>query len=341
MLKLSKSLIAVFFSIFLISGCSISDSFEGINEYFTGNKFYFKSGPQYIQLDSENSGVKNIHPINISTQKIENALRLVLVKYSTTAEPLFSDEKVHQFSIGMSEALKDAESDEDVVFAVEGWYKDRFVRDNRITSGRVFYNRSGLNIIFGSILRKGPQQDDPLLSKLDEDIASNPYVPGSRYKSIKNAFILAAVPNSGIFRPKSANNRADWLVFSSKAMQQRVRINQKEKKLAHTSNIQVQGLRSEVQKLRQELQSMRQYPNFPQPQSNYYSNYQPPMHPYQYYNQPYQAYYPPQQQYYVPQQQFVPQQPNIELSLKSLKNMRERGLISEEDYIKKLKELGY
>ena len=32
---------------------------------------------------------------------------------------------------------------------------------------------------------------------------------------------------------------------------------------------------------------------------------------------------------------------NNQLSLKSLESMRERGLISEESYFKKLKELGY
>ena len=33
--------------------------------------------------------------------------------------------------------------------------------------------------------------------------------------------------------------------------------------------------------------------------------------------------------------------PNNQLTLKSLESMRERGLISEENYLKKLKELGY
>ena len=33
--------------------------------------------------------------------------------------------------------------------------------------------------------------------------------------------------------------------------------------------------------------------------------------------------------------------PNNQLTLKSLESMRERGLISEENYFKKLKELGY
>ena len=35
------------------------------------------------------------------------------------------------------------------------------------------------------------------------------------------------------------------------------------------------------------------------------------------------------------------QQNNRQISLKSLENMRSRGLISEESYLKKLKELGY
>ena len=57
-------------------------------------------------------------------------------------------------------------------------------------------------------------------------------------------------------------------------------------------------------------------------------------------------YYPPPQPpygYQVPPQQYYPvQRPQTNnFSLKSLEKMRERGLISEENYLKKLKELGY
>ena len=46
----------------------------------------------------------------------------------------------------------------------------------------------------------------------------NPYAPGSRYQSIKSNYILTTIPNSGVFRPKEAKGRVDWLVFTPKAL---------------------------------------------------------------------------------------------------------------------------
>ena len=82
---------------------------------------------------------------------------------------------------------------------------------------------------------------------------------------------------------------------------------------------------------------------------NYYNNipnygYRPPnvyvqqqMRANNYPNYPY-----PPQNYQMPQNYQVPRNdPNKQISLKSLESMRERGLISEETYVNKLKELGF
>ena len=106
----------------------------------------------------------------------------------------------------------------------------------------------------------------------------------------------------------------------------------------------MQGLRDELQQLKQELRSMRnpnqmynQYGN--RAYTGYPQNMQPqPPYPYYQYRYP-QPYQNPNQYYPRPQQQ--PIRPNSELTFKSLENMRSRGLISEENYLKKLKELGY
>ena len=54
--------------------------------------------------------------------------------------------------------------------------------------------------------------------------------------------------------------------------------------------------------------------------------------------------YKPNQQYqnpYYPNRGNINNQQNTSITLKSLENMRSRGLISEENYLKKLKELGF
>ena len=315
---------------------------------FKDNKFYYKNGYQRVQLDVENENIRNIHPVKINPLKIEGALKLIVTKYGAKSETLFQKDKFLPYSVAISEALTEAKSNQDVVFTVEGWYKKKTLSDNRVTSGRVFYNKNGLNIIFGSIMRKGNMSDtDPMLSAgINPDLRKNPYVPGSRYQSVRSEFLLSTIPNSGVFRPKEAKGRADWLVFTRKALQARDHLTSDQRKFATGANIQVQGLRDEVQQLKRELQSMRNpqqivpygYPQY-QYQAPLYQ--QPRPYPPQQGGYPY---YPPAPQYGYPQQQqyYPTQKPNTNnLTLKSLEKMRERGLISEENYLKKLKEFGY
>ena len=53
---------------------------------------------------------------------------------------------------------------------------------------------------------------------INPDLKTNPYAPGSRYQTIKSKYILTTIPNSGVFRPKEARGRVDWLVFTPKAL---------------------------------------------------------------------------------------------------------------------------
>ena len=322
---------------------------------FDDNKFYYKSGYQRVQLESEDKRVKNIHPININPNSIEGALKLVLTTYGGKPQALFPDDRVYTYSKAISEALLEAKPDEDVVFTLEGWYKQKGLSSNRVTSGRVFYNKSGLNLIFGSILREGNiSETDPMLSSaLNPDLSKNPYAPGSRFQTINNKFKLSALPNSGVFRPNVAKNRKDWLVFSSTALRARASLSRQEQTTALRSNIGVEQLKMELQDLRRELRSARS----PYQQQGRYYPPQPPQYnspyiqkPYDMNNQvPYQNNYiysqpaTNNQGYYQQSPAIQPRNSasNAQLTLKSLESMRERGLISEENYLKKLRELGF
>ena len=329
----------------LLSSCSVFDN------YFSENKFYYKNGFQHVKLNSERKNIINSHPVNIHPTKIEGALKLVLIKFGYKPEPLFQQEKIYPYAVSISEALKEAGKNQDVIFTVEGWYKEKTFSQNRVTTGRIFYNKTGLNIIFGSILRKGPiSETDPMLAySLSEDIRKNPYAPGSRYQSVSNQYALTSLPNSGVFRPIQAKKRKDWLVFTGKALQPRGFLSQKEKRVALRSNIEVQDLRRELQSLKQELRGMRgtqgQLYKGRAYQSQPYPNY-PPGYIYPNPRQNPYGYYPKGNVYtnkYNPNAQNSMSRIKSKdgISFKSLKSLRERGLISEESYLKKLKEFGY
>ena len=335
--------------LFFLVGCSSINIFED-------NKYYYKSGYQRVQLDSEDKRIKNIHPININSTSIEGALKLVITTYGGKPQALFPDDRIYSYSKAISEALKEAEPDEDVVFTIEGWYKQKGLSANKVTSGRIFYNKSGLNLIFGSILREGNiSETDPMLSgAINPDLKRNPYAPGSRFQTINNKYRLSALPNSGVFRPSVAKNRKDWLVFSSNALRPRRSLSRQEQTMALRSNIAVEQLKQQLQDLRRELRSVK---NPYQQNGRYYPPPQATQYNSPYIQRPYdmnnQGPYPNNYIYSQPgtnnqgnyQQNSVVQPrnniPNNQITLKSLESMRERGLISEENYFKKLKELGY
>ena len=335
--------------LFFLSSCSSINVFDG-------NKFYYKSGYQRVQLDSEDKRVKNIHPINIKADSIEGALKLIITTYGGKPQALFPDDRVFSYSKAISEALLEAGPDEDVVFTLEGWYKQKGLSANKVTSGRIFYNKSGLNLIFGSILREGNKNEtDPMLGNaLNPNLVKNPYAPGSRFQTINNKYKLSALPYSGVFRPNIAKNRKDWLVFSSKALRPRATLSRQEQTIALRSNIGVEQLKKELQDLRRELRSVRspyqQNGGYYYPPQSPQSNSPYIQRPYDINNQrPYQNNYIYSQPrtnnpgYYQQNPVTQPRNniPNNQLTLKSLESMRERGLISEENYLKKLKELGF
>ncbi len=333
----------LFYCFFFLLGCSLKD----FSDFISDDDILYLSSYENVKIvpqDSDSSGL-NIHPIKIPAQKIEGGLRLLLVKFGKKTVPLFPDEKIVVITESIEKALLRAEKNEDIVFTIESWYSggSRF-KDNRVVSGRVFYNKDGLNVIFGSILRQGAKSTtDPMLVSRNPDLRKNPYVPGSRLLSVRNPYPLAAPPNSGVFRPRTAKGRSDWLVLTNKSLSPRDTLTQNERRSAYNSNIEVQDLRRELQSLKQELRNIRQ-PNFSQQYYNPYNNYQnrPPYnapqqnYPYGYYNQQ-----PYQNPYNYPQRGNTVNQQNSAITLKSLENMRSRGLISEENYLKKLKELGY
>ena len=323
-----------------LNSCS-TDSF--LNPF--GNKFFYKSGYESVQLvEQDVKNIKNLHPVNIPREKIKGALRLILIKKKSTSHQLFDERDLSNFSIAISDALKEAKPTQDVSITVEGWYKAKYVKNNNVSSARIFYNKKGLNIIFGSIMRKGIQHETDALvaATVNPDLKTNPYVSGSRIKSIKNPYVLTAPFNSGVYRPKEAKNRVDWLVFTSKALRSRGPVTDKERNLAFRGNIEVQNFRDELNRLKAELRSFRNNENFNN--SNQYYNY--PNYGYKRQQIQPQYVYPKNQQTfqrpYIPpkSQQKVTNSVNTNANMiKEIKNLRKRGLISKEEYDQRIKNL--
>ena len=166
---IKSNFILAFLLILALTNCSSLNFFED-------NKFYYKNGYQRVQLHIENESIRNLHPVKLDPLRIEGALKLIITKYGPKAEAIFQEDKILPYSIAISEALLEAKSNQDVVFTIEGWFKKKSLSDNRVTSGRIFYNKNGLNIIFGSVMRKGNlSETDPMLSHgVNPNLQENP-----------------------------------------------------------------------------------------------------------------------------------------------------------------------
>ena len=246
-----------------VTGCSFSDFTDPFSDLINSDEILFLSAYENVKIVAQDSKLtgQNSHPVNISEERVEGALKLLLFRVGNNTKSLFPGKKLEVISYNISKGLSKADKNQDVVFTMEDWYSGlpgTRLKDNRVVSGRVFYNKDGLNVIFGSVLREGFQSTtDPMLVSRNPDLKTNPYVPGSRSFSVKNPFALAVPPNSGIMKPKIAKGRADWIILTSRSLVARSNLSENDRKAARASNIEVQGLKSEVQQLRQELQSLR------------------------------------------------------------------------------------
>ena len=329
-----------------------------VKNFFVSDRTFYRSDYEIIQLtDNENSKKLSQHPINITPERIEGALHLILLKKDKTTIPLFNDRKRMILAENLSKALSKARPDQDIIFSIEDWFKNvaegntLSIKKNYVTSARIFFYKNNLHIIFGSIMRKGAISGDVMIKMINPDIKSNPYAPGSRKYSVSNnAFRLAAPPNSGVFRPNTKKPRADWLVFSVRSLKQRGQTTQIERKQARTNTIEVKSLRAELNELKKELRGIRG----PLNQGNYSQQYGYPQQQYTYpqsqYVYPQQQYSYPQPQYVYPQQQYSYPQQNrriterkyseqTQIKIEELKFLRNKGLISEKEYIERMKNL--
>ena len=209
-MKIKFKILLVTFLITL-SGCSsISEISETLSNFVSDEQVLFLSDYENVKIVEQDSKLtgQNIHPVNISEDRIEGAFKLLLYRVGKKTDSLFPDNKLRIITDSISKGLSKASTKEDIIFTIESWYgglPGTRLKDNRVVSGRVFYNKDGLNIIFGSVLREGfKSTTDPLLAIRNPDLKTNPYMPGSRTKSVKNPFALAVPPNSGIMRPRLA-----------------------------------------------------------------------------------------------------------------------------------------
>lgn len=199
-----RLLVAVLFVAGCLAGCASVRG--GVAE--TGSvKTIWKVREQSVQVvprEREGGGaaVANDHPASVSPAEIRGLLATVGLSRQGIETPLFSDTELKVLEDAAATGLRQAGPDEDVTFAVYGYHAalQGFLKETKITTGRMFYQAGKLNLILGIVQRDVMETEDRRL---------NPFVPGSRLKQSDLDGRIKVLNGGAPFTMK----RADWLVF--------------------------------------------------------------------------------------------------------------------------------
>ncbi|AJE03102.1 hypothetical protein [Geobacter pickeringii] len=187
-----------------LAGCA---SLKGGTAETPSVKTIWKVRDQYVQVvprEREGSGtvVVNEHPATVSASEIRGLLASVGLARQGSEAPLFSDTELRILEDAAVKGLNQAGPDEDVTFAVYGYHAalQGFLKETKVTTGRMFYQDGKLNLILGIVQRDVMDTEDRRL---------NPFVPGSRLKQSDLDGRIKVLNDGAPFTMK----RVDWLVF--------------------------------------------------------------------------------------------------------------------------------
>jgi len=304
-----------------LAGCSMLSSSptapkERSAEIWTKGDWFVRIVPQD---KTSGKATPNAHPVNISPSRLATAFSAIRLRGNTRGKsyPLFNQESLDILSLYIGEALSKARANEDVVFAV-GTYQRRIlgVRTDLAATGRVFNNRDGLNVILGELRTPNLRYDSEAeLKALNKDTRLNPYIPGLRgIRQKQEERVMLPQSATGVFT--KAKSRPDWFVFTEQGLTPTV---------TASPQIRTQQGISELERLKREVEELKSRigggsgvgsgSNAIGSCGGAGSRQML------------------SQDAIRLQQKWRP--PSVETKLEALKNLREQGLISQEDYDKK------
>jgi hypothetical protein len=192
----------------LVAGCLAVCASVTIGTAEAGSgRTIWKSREQFVDVvprEREGSGsAVNEHPASVSPLELRRFLSSVALSREGDETPLFSEAELKVLESAGVKGLRQAGPDEDVTFAVFGYHTalQGFLKETKVTTGRMFYQDGKLNLILGIVQREVMDNEDRRL---------NPFVPGSRLKQADLAGRITAATGGVPFTTK----RSDWLVFS-------------------------------------------------------------------------------------------------------------------------------
>jgi hypothetical protein len=298
-----------------------------------------------IEPQATSNAPPNDHPVNFTPEQIGmmlDALHVVTPqrkRFFTRKKPdpeggapVFADSELEVLSDALSRGLAKAGPREDIVFVTTGNYDVAFggvLKERQVNTGRVFYLDGKLNIIFGEI--RGKFSEDRGAGALVAYPAVNP-VPGSRQASVPHEWVIVPEPGVSLYE-NQRGSRSDWVLIDPGAAVARYEEKQKLEALSGEEGLsplaeETERLAAEQEELSRKIQQLEQDV---QTGKTPVAETRPP-----------ETRPPEAEKTTTPEAAAVepaPAEDSLEQRLRVLKRLRDEGLISEEIYNAKVKEL--
>jgi hypothetical protein len=198
----------------MLAACGV---LQGTSTPAQSDAVIWESDDQSVVLGSQDDGAPpNDHPVTLAPGDIEkmlSGLRLTHTDEDAQAVALavFTPEQIGILGAAMAEGLARARPSQDVMFSMVGAHRlspGAFARRNRLTAGRVFFRDGHLNVIFGEL--QSPYRKKNVYGKVDEDFYPRNF--GSRAAAEDLDTKLIASPAAALHRGPDGE-RNDWVVL--------------------------------------------------------------------------------------------------------------------------------
>ena len=158
----------------------------------------------------------NDHPVNMAPQEVAEMLAGLRLRHAdetveTPPVALFNKDQVDILGEALAAGLARAGPSQDVTFSTIGAHRlspGAFARRNRLTAGRAFFREGKLNLIFGEI--QSPYRKKNVYGRIEEDFRPRKY--GRRSGAEAHESILVANTSVSL-REGPEGARGDWVVF--------------------------------------------------------------------------------------------------------------------------------
>lgn len=255
----------------LILCCLLGFSSASFAGWFDNNEnVLWQFRDQYVRIEAQESGsVPNQHPVKFAPDQIRHLLASLTVQRDTKLYPVFTETELKLISEPITKALSMARAEDDVSFAIVGMHPGLLTNENRVITGRIFFQQQQLQIVFGLLHEEINEKQDRRLY---------PFTLGSRSGSLESTKWKLQTSAGQVL----VAERPDWIALTPKTVlaqavstqllkpeqvaretaqvrQETTRLNSEQKQLLENTS----RLQQEVSQLKQEVTTLKQAPAVP------------------------------------------------------------------------------